>query len=184
MQTIKSQNESPTPRWKDSPQLWALRSACINNSIDLLKESKILYKHRKYARAVTLAYTAYEEFGKGQIVSDYITGVASEKEIRDAFRSHGLKTSYNQRKIVIHVNKDAPPTATVEYDESKATELFKMRMDSLYVDCAGDFTPSIPKQVINFKVAKEAIAGVERYIGHVLWMEKFNERIGTKALAK
>lgn len=184
MQTIKSKNESASPKWRDSPKLWDLRHACINNSIDLIVEAKILLKHRKYARAVTLAYTAYEEFGKGQVVSDYITGVASENELRTAFKSHGLKTSYNQRKIVIHVNKNGPPTSTVEYDESKSAELFKVRMASMYVDCSADFTPSIPKVIINSQYAKETINGIESHINYVLEMEKINERIGTKALAK
>lgn len=184
MQTIKSKMDSSIPRWHDTPQIWALRTACINNSIDLILEAKILYRHKKYARAVTLAYTAYEEFGKAQLVSDYIAGVASEKEIREAFKSHGLKTAYNKRKIVISENKVSPPTASVEYDRSSAQELLKMRMDSLYVDCADDFTPSIPNDKVNSIIAKETINGIEGYMKQVLWAEKFTGRIGTKALAK
>jgi AbiV family abortive infection protein len=182
MRTLKSQLEAPVQQWRDTPQLWQLRRACIQNSLELLKEARILRKHRRYARAFALAHMAYEEFGKGQIVSDYITGVASEEEFWSAFRSHELKASYNRRKIVLHMDRSRPPT--VEYDQKSARDFFRLRMDALYVDCAKDYTPSIPKALINSKEAKAAIDQVTEYIGRVLWAEHFNERIGTKALAK
>jgi AbiV family abortive infection protein len=182
MRTIKSQLESSSPQWRDTPQLWHLRRECIQNSIDLLKEARILRKHRRYARAFALAHVAYEEFGKAQIVSDFITGVASEEEFWLAFRSHDLKASYNKRTIVLHKNGSTPPT--VAYDEKSMREFFKLRMDALYVGCAKDYTPSVPKALINSQSAKLAIENVSEYIGRVLWAERLNERIGTKAIAK
>lgn len=182
MKTIKSQLRSTVRQWRDSPHLWDLRGACIRNAIDLLKEARILYKHWRYPRSFALAYTAYEEFGKGQIVSHFITGVCSEDEFRSAFRRHDFKSAYNLRKIAFHVGQHIPPT--VEYDEKESRSLFRMRMNSLYVDCSDDYVPLIPKGQITSRIAKEAIEGVNRHIVHVLRSEQFSERIGTEALAK
>ncbi len=182
MQTIKSRQESPQRKWRDDPQLWNLRRACLRNSLDLLKEARILYKHQHYPRVFALVHMAYEEFGKAHIVADYITGIVSEEEFWLAFRSHDLKGSYNKRKIVIEFGKVDPPT--VVYDKTTAKQLFKLRMDSLYVDCSPDYSPSVPKEVITSKVAKDALKQVETHIARILWIERFTERIGTEALAK
>ncbi|MCL6099491.1 MAG: AbiV family abortive infection protein [Bacteroidetes bacterium] len=170
MQTIKSRLESSGKKWRDIPQLWDLRRSCIKNSIELLNDAKLLYKHRRYPRAFALAFTSYEEFGKGQLVSDYITGVASEEEFWLSFRSHDLKTSYNNRKIVI--NTDRTSSWTVEYNNNNAKTFFRLRMDSLYVDCSKDYTPSIPQKQISAKTAKQIIVEVEKYINPLLTEKK------------
>lgn len=182
MRTIKAQQESTVRQWKDSPKLWQLRAAWIRNSLDLLKEARLLYRHRRYSRAFSLTFTAYEEFGKCQIVSDFITGSASEKEFWAAFRSLNLKSSYNLRHISIRLDRSQPDT--VEYNERRTRSLFKMRTDSLYVDCAQDYSPSTPKTTITSEVAKRAIRDIEKYILSILHLEQFTERIGTHALAK
>lgn len=183
MKTNKAWLESPKREWRvDSPHLWELRSACIRNALDLLRDARILFRHRRYARAFALAYTAYEEFGKGQIVSDFITGICSKPEFDDAFRRHDLKSSYNKRKIAIYSDKSKPPT--VEYDAKDNASLFKMRMDSLYVGCGDGYKPLTPKARITSPIARQAIEQVNKYISYVLQMEAFAERIGTEAMAK
>jgi AbiV family abortive infection protein len=44
----------------------------MKNARELIQESKILLNHGHHARAFCLAFTAYEEIGKGQVVADYI----------------------------------------------------------------------------------------------------------------
>lgn len=183
MKTTKAWSESPMRQWRgDSPHLWDLRSACIGNALDLLKDARILFSNRRYARAFALAFTAYEEFGKAQIVSDFITGVCSRTEFDEAFRRHDLKSSYNKRKIAINSDRSKPPT--VEYDTKDNESLFKMRMNSLYVDCGDEYKPLTPKARITSPIARQAIQQVNDYISRILQMEAFAERIGTEALAK
>lgn len=152
------------------------------NALDLLKEARILYKHRRYARAYALAFTAFEEVGKGQIVADFITGVASKEELQSAFRDHKLKAAYMGRQYVIRTKN--PQDVTVEYDVTKTKQLLIQRNAALYVNMSDDFLTQSPKQVFRAKHAMDTIKAVEEKIRFILYAERLNERIGTKAIAK
>ena len=183
LKTVKRKHEADQSRiFRNDNRLFTLRRACMLNALDLIKEAQLLYKHRRYARAFALAYTAHEEIGKSQIVADYITGIASQEEFQDAFRHHKLKSAYMGRYFAISSNDTQD--VTVEYDLNKGKPLFDARNASLYVGVNDQLLAQSPKQLFRAKPAKDAIVAVQNELRHILWAEKFNERIGSEALAR
>lgn len=177
---------------------FVLLKACRKNAIDLIKEAEILYKHRCYQRAFTLAYTANEEISKGQIVADYISRVASKEELKDAFKNHKIKAAYNNLKVeigeIVKTGKKFEHNGKVldiftqdnmlRYDLAESTGMFTERNRSMYVDYEGDYKAIVPKDNFNAKKAKGLISSVKKRLSEIHFAENLNGRIGTKALIK
>src|SRR5437773_11997288 len=101
MQTRSRKNQGKREvKQHDWQSLLRLYRACLRNAGALLVEAKLLLAHRHYARAYALAFTAYEEIGKSQVVADFFEDVASKKELDDAFRAHNPKVAYVRRMFL------------------------------------------------------------------------------------
>jgi len=75
MQTLKrSLQKQRKPVRRDKKRLKKLWDATLVNSKYLLDEAKLLFKNAHYPRSFFLAYTAFEELGKMQIIADYENG--------------------------------------------------------------------------------------------------------------
>lgn len=169
--------------------LFLLRRACLKNIFDLIEESEILYKNRKYARSFALAYTAFEEISKFVIVSDFITGILSKKEFESAFKVHNIKAVYG--KVKIHIGQDIllrnnvkTSDATLMYNLDDAKNFLSFRNESLYVGISEAYKPLEPKTSYRATDAKNLIKIVQGRIMNIIDSERLNERIGTKALIK
>ncbi len=65
--------------------------ACYSNGIELLEEANILYDHERYARAVSLAILAEEEFAKGLVLIDCSSHKRWDNIIYQALKKHESK---------------------------------------------------------------------------------------------
>jgi len=190
LHTEKKKKEIPRAfKMQEKEKLFSLRKACMVNAIDLIKESEILYKKRRYARAFALAFTSFEEVSKHQIVSDYITEVASKEEFQSAFKYHNIKVAYSNIKIRVGAyielnNKAKTSDATLLYDLGAGAKTLSLRNKSLYVEYTDNLKIIEPRISFKAKDAKEMIETVKKRIGYILFAEKFNGRIGTRALIK
>jgi len=187
--TKKKAEYKKTLTASETQKLFQLRRACMKNAIDLIQEAEILYKRRKYPRAFALAYTAFEEVSKHQIVSDYITGIVAKEELESAFRHHDIKAAYGKIKVeigpTIQLNNNVfTQDSTMHYDLKDGKTKLPVRNNSLYVDYSKDFEPSEPRHNYKAKDAKTMIERITKRINFIFWAEEFNGRIGTKALIK
>ncbi len=147
------------------------------NSVSLLKEAEVLLENGCYARSVALAIMSFEELGKSQIAADYYSGILPENEYRNAFRSH-KKTAFTSRYAVI-----GPSEPNVKYgfwiDDSVAKKFEEIRQMAIYVDENND-----PLENFSREDAEYIINKVRSHIEYIEYAERFNERIGSKALFK
>ena len=177
----------PQKPGKKRIEMWLLDlySACLRNAEDLVAEAELLLSHGHHARAFALAFTAYEEIGKSQLVADRFETRVSEKEFEAAFREHALKAAYESRHVRLERVQGARGyEATIEYDEKGARPLVSARMDALYVSITGTKTPQEPRDVITPEVARRAIDGCRKQLEEIRFAEMVTERIGTASLTK
>lgn len=165
--------------------LWKLRSACAKNARRLLSEASLLIRNKHCERAFFLAFTALEELGKYLVVSDYITGVASEAEFRDVFRKHPTKIAYAHSNAQLELDKDGKVTdAVIVYDKERFRLLTEHRNQSLYVGADASNTPLLPSACISDAYAKKMIERARQEFRQIMSAEALTERIGSKALYK
>ena len=98
--------------------LLKLYEACIANAEMLLEDARLLLENRRVARAFALAFTAYEEVGKSQVVADAYSGLVAASELSEAFRRHDLKEDFGV---------DYAPTTPVEaITRQRAEEMIEL----------------------------------------------------------
>jgi AbiV family abortive infection protein len=68
-----------------------LASESYKNSLKLLSEANLLYRHRAYARAYSLAVLSAEEFAKSFLARAYSVGVITDPRFIKDLLSHKLK---------------------------------------------------------------------------------------------
>ncbi len=181
----KRRSEGDEEGVQGHPELLQLYRACISNAEGLLKDAHLLLANNRIARTFALAYTAYEEIGKSQVVADAYSGAVAASELKVAFRSHDLKAAYVGRVVRLEVPPGSHwPEATIEYDTIQAKPLFEARMRSLYVDFGVEYLPTEPVEAITRERATKMVDLVEKELQAIAWAEEFNGRIGTKGLFK
>lgn len=84
---------------------------CYENAKQLIKEAKLLYKYEKYARAVTLAIIALEEYGKSDELLRLTTTIEPKELstfIKNTLRDHHGKqiTACSQEFIMAAKGKN------------------------------------------------------------------------------
>ncbi len=161
-----------------------------NNAIDLLREAELLFGNKAYPRAYAIAYTAIEEISKSQFAADVYTGLHTEEEFRDFYRSHSRKLDRVQ-----WVHKDAnswpynlrwigPDQDDVERI-APGQPVFSKRQGSMYVDADfSNMSVASPSESVSEKDAKEMIQLVEVAINRIVDVEEEQGRIGTKGFMK
>ncbi|MGP1385533.1 MAG: AbiV family abortive infection protein [Thainema sp.] len=202
MKTTKKMSESTENLKLSVESCFELYFACKDNAHQLVKEAEILLNHGAFARAYCLAYTAYEEMGKSQIVADYIDERVSLAEFNKAFRNHDLKVAYNHRVATfgddyadatrsifdkrmagLPVDFSEDPSPTLNYDENAVKGMFDKRKAGLYVGFSEGQVLQPSKQV-SAEEAEAMIASVWEVIHAVESAEVMNGRIGSAALFK
>lgn len=161
--------------------------ACRKNTVKLLEEANILLKNNAFSRAYFLAYTAFEELGKSQIVADYINRDLTEIQYNKAFKEHKFKCAYNFRYIALKIDsKSLEITSSITYDKNSniTNKLVHKRMKSLYVDFKDNKLLVDPSESITPEDTRDIISIVEQLISEIEFAEELNERIGSKALFK
>lgn len=159
-----------------------LYGACLKNADHLMQEADLLLSHGHHARAFYLAFTAFEELGKSQLVADYFNELISDAEYRAAFHDHRIKAAYVERYVTIPKNQR--DTWFIEYDKQALSTEISYRMRSLYVEAGNNFNPLLPEDAISIDLAKKTVAEARRFLEEILRMEYLTERIGTKAFTK
>src|ERR1700722_12326166 len=66
--------------------VYAMYARCHNNAVDLLNEARLLFQTERYARAIALGISAWEELGKSQIAADYYSGILQDTDYKEAFK--------------------------------------------------------------------------------------------------
>jgi AbiV family abortive infection protein len=159
-----------------------LYDACLENAKSLIVEAELLLSHNYHARAFSLAYTAFEELGKSQLVADYFNQLVAESEFREAFRDHKMKMAYINRYVVI------PSTPNddwlIEYDKQSVSTKLEYRMRSLYVDYGDNFKAKIPNEIIPIDLAESTVKGARKFLKEIIMMSYLTERIGTNSFTK
>ncbi|OIO55553.1 hypothetical protein AUJ46_01125 [Candidatus Peregrinibacteria bacterium CG1_02_54_53] len=144
------------------------------NAVDLLGEAKLLYQNKRYARAVALGISAWEELGKSQMAADYYTGVIPEPVYKKAFTDHRAKTSYLHRTAVVK----STGKMGVVYDKQSGEALEKIRQDALYISDSS--TPDkYTKEDAEFIMQR-----VFEHLHFIHYAEELNDRIGSKGIFK
>jgi len=163
-------------------ELLNLYAACLKNADHLIQEADLLLSHGHHARAFCLAFTAFEELGKSQLVADHFNELISDAEYRAAFHDHRIKAAYVERYVAIPKNQK--DMWFIEYDKQSVSTDISCRMRSLYVEAGNDFKPLLPEAAISVDLAKKTVDGARRFLDEILKMEYLTERIGTKAFTK
>lgn len=176
----KKQGASKRPPGREG--LLRLYYACLENARGLLEEAELLLQRGSVARAFALAFTAYEEIGKSQVVADFYNDQVAESEFASAFCLHALKLAYLER--VVHLSGGPFPEGTIEYDVRKLNLLTARRNDALYVNRVNGFEPQAPADIITADQAREMIDAGYKEIESIAWAEELNGRIGSKGLFK
>jgi len=175
----RKKQEKREVKQHDWQPLLRLYRACLRNAAALLAEAKLLLSHRHYARAYVLAFTAYEEIGKSQVVADFFEDVASKKEFDRAFQAHNPKVAYVRRAYLFD---PATSNVTVDYDPASARNDFVSRSAALYVGCGDGYEPVEPS--VSETVAKKAVERVEHLLDEIFQYECITERVGSKSFTK
>lgn len=145
-----------------------------SNAVDLLFEARLLYQNERYARAVALGISAWEELGKSQMAADYYTAVIPEPVYKKAFSDHRAKTSYLHRTAVAKSNGKMG----VVYDKQSGEVLERIRQDALYV--SNSSTPDkYTKEDAEFIMQR-----VYEHLHLIHHAEELNDRIGSKGIFK
>jgi AbiV family abortive infection protein len=159
--------------------LLKLYSACISNAGNLLDEAKLLLDHKRFSRAAFLAYCAYEETGKAQIVADFYHGDLEEPVFRQYYFAHPIKAAYLNREVHLPENLNSEAW-TIVVDKSKGTARRQLREPALYVEFSDDFSPIEPESQVNEEVARDVVQQVYRAWHRILEMDYLTEGIGSR----
>lgn len=155
-------------------RVYSMYANCRRNAIDLLNEARLLYQNERYARAVAIGITAWEELGKSQIAADYYTGVVSEGTYKAAFKDHRLKTSYLARMAII----DGTNEFKVGLNLDVGHRLEDVRQKALYV------SQSSSPEIFSKDDAEFVLERVWSHLQYIEHAEELNERIGSRGLFK
>lgn len=169
---------------RNASWLWDLRKASWENSVELIEESEILIKRKKYARSFFLAYTALEELGKYLFVCDYITGLVTEEEFKSSFSDHGNKIAYAHNNVNITKNENGNHEFTLVYDKQKFKDWMVFRNNALYTGIRGENEIIRPKDEIAEEYAGKMLERAKKERDDITTYEGMNEIIGSKAFYK
>src|SRR3989344_2507963 len=160
-----------------------------NNAVDLVAEARLLFEHKYFSRAYTLAFTALEEISKSQFAADVFTNFSKEEDFLNFYRNHADKimrirwvhydaNSYPHNIIWIGPNRD-------DVEKIGASKPFlKKRNNSFYVGIENDKI-ILPKNEISEKDAKEIIHTVDIAFQRICEItECYGHNIGTKGFMK
>jgi AbiV family abortive infection protein len=176
MKTESRQAQGARPKgYLEGKALASLYAACLGNARQLVDEAELLLEHNHVPRAYALAFTAYEEVGKSQIVADYLNDDASEREFEEAFWKHPIKAAYVERWF---------DGRAISYDRATVQEDYQARLAALYVNCAADNSPTTPVTAITRDRARDMIDAVIEALGYIEHAEWLNGRVGTMGLFK
>jgi AbiV family abortive infection protein len=164
--------------------LLQLYETCLANARDLLEDAEALLERGSAPRAFALAFTAYEEIAKSQLVADFYHDVVTEAELEAGFRSHPMKLAYLVRVLRISALEDGRTEATIDYDIRKLSPLTALRNDALYVGYGTGYEPRLPTSAVTADQAREMIEMVEAELGQIGWAEEHGETIGSRGLFK
>ncbi|MCK0470878.1 AbiV family abortive infection protein [Halalkalibacter sp. APA_J-10(15)] len=129
----------------------------FENAKELIEEAKILYEHKKYARAYALAQIAHEELAKLPIIFHEATRMYygernNWKSFNRRLRSHEYKNSLNHLLIKAGNLKTGLP----EKMEDDVREVNNLKNSSLYADFKNN-NYTKPTQEFNAIKAEEKI---------------------------
>jgi AbiV family abortive infection protein len=156
--------------------------ACLENARGLLGDAELLLEKGSAPRAFALAFTAYEEIGKSQVVADFFNDQVAESEFASAFRLHHLKLAYLER--IVRLSAGPLPEGTIDYDIRKLNPLTARRNDGLYVSYVEGYEPRRPAEALTADQAREMIDAAQQELESIDWAEELNGRIGSKGLFK
>jgi AbiV family abortive infection protein len=159
----------------------AIYNSAHDNACQLLSEAEILFKHRRYARAYALAFTALEEISKSQLAADAFTGFIGETEFSALFRDHNGKI---RRMDWVYEDEAACYWDFDEVVRVKDMPSLADRNNALYVDVDGKKVRR-PDSVIQEEQAKSTICAIRLALERI-WVttEFWGRQIGTKGLLK
>jgi AbiV family abortive infection protein len=133
--------------------------AAHNNAAALLEEAKLLFEHKKYARAYFLAFTGLEEIAKSQLAADVFTGFIEEEKFWKYFKDHKKKIgSMAWASSDAEQYLDLEQETYLEIDHPTTAQ----RMNALYVHFEGKEIKS-PKDLFTEDDARAIIHTSESY---------------------
>ncbi len=163
-----------------------------NNAANLLREAGLLFDHKYFARAYTLAFTALEEISKSQFSADVFTGLCNGEDFNKFYRDHKEKIG---RVAWAHLDANSyphnmkwvgPDIDDVERINPQEPD-FQKRLDALYVGVDFQSQKIIkPEEQISESDAKEVIRIVEVALERIWEVsgEFGGNQIGTKGFMK
>ncbi len=163
--------------------------AAHKNAVNLLKEAKLLFNGKHYARSYALAYTSLEEISKSQLAADVFTGFSKEKEFLKKYTDHKSKIS---RIKWAHFDASSFPYNEVwigpDIDDTRKMDpkepLWVKRQKGLYVDIENGNIIT-PNESITEDDAQDLIHIVNVALQRIWEMtEYYGHQIGTKGFMK
>lgn len=161
-----------------------------NNAVELFIEAQALYGRKSYARAYALAYTALEEISKSQFAADVYSGLNTEEQFKDFYRSHARKL---ERVQWVHSDANSWPynLRWIGPDEEDVESIapgapvFSKRQGAMYVDV--DFSAkkvTRPVDAVSDTDARDMLDLVEVAMHRIVSVEEDQGLIGTKGFMK
>ena len=138
---------------------------CHENARQLIEDAKLLFKHKKYPRAVALAIIALEEYGKAELLIQLASGPITKEDldifIKETFYSHYEKQKAGCKEEFLRTMKGK---TDIWYQISNNPKFFESKKwSSLYVSIDRGLNFKTPS-VMTEKIAKDYIAFVARKI--------------------
>lgn len=156
--------------------------ACLKNARSHHDAAVALLDAGFISQAFALGFTAWEEIGKAQIVADFANGMAAECEYEEAFRSHGLKVSYNSRQFELNIADI--PASLIKYEPGSAKPLFEARQRALYVGKDENDQAVVPENEIPRGAVEKALRRVKKELDDIDMQDAISERIGSASFLK
>lgn len=181
-----------THNWPTKNDYLEIYRAAYNNAANLLREAELLFKHKNFARAYALAFTALEEISKSQLAADVFTGLCKEEDFNKFYANHRKKIG---RMAWAHLDTNSyphnmkwvgPDADDVEQINPKEPH-FEKRQDALYIGIDFQNQKVIkPEEQISNNDAKEMIRIVEVALERIWEVsgEFGGNQIGTKGFMK
>jgi AbiV family abortive infection protein len=175
----------------EKSQYLKIYSLAHNNARDLLKEARLLFNHKHFARAYALAITSLEEISKSQFAADVYTGLEKPEDFEMFYKNHGkkldrVKWAYHDASSYPHNQKWVGPDRDDVEIVSPKEPTFKKRQIALFVDVGFDSSEIIyPEKEMNEEDAGGIIHIVETALDRI-WevTEYWGHQIGTKGFMK
>jgi AbiV family abortive infection protein len=124
-------------------QLRRLAAASEDNAVSLAADARLLLDAGRFPRAHALATLALEELGKRTVCLELLAGELTEREFREAWRSHLVKLERSHIEAILSSTTIERVFAWYERDAD-------MKMRGLYVDVNPsdpDGAPLLPSDV-------------------------------------